>query len=195
MKIIQVNKEDVYENYRYMGISAILCEKSVTKKLFDNILQLSEKEKVIIQLFDSEKIATWKHIFIATLNAIAAFKQSRNIASQLSLEILLYATGQRQIRDAINILGVSEQTRKVAILILGDSKEKITAIFSQITELLNGKEEEKLLEIYNEEKLQQLLNTFKITKEELDATIRKEDKKEAIVKCILDRVSVFAVEK
>jgi len=60
---------------------------------------------------------------------------------------------------------------------------------------LNGKEEEKLLEIYNEEKLQRLLNTFKITKEELDATIRKEDKKEAIVKCILDRMSVFAVEK
>jgi len=40
-----------------------------------------------------------------------------------------------------------------------------------------------------------LLNIFKITKEELDATIRKEDKKEAIVKCILDRMSVFAVEK
>jgi len=51
MKIIQLNKEDVYENYRYMGISAILCEKSVTKKLFDNILQLSEKEKVPIQKF------------------------------------------------------------------------------------------------------------------------------------------------
>jgi len=195
MKIIQLRKEDIYENYRYMGISAILCEKPVTKKLLDNILKMPEKEKVIIQLFDSEKIATWKHVFIAALNAIAAFKQSRNIASQLSLEILLYATGQRQIKDAINLLGVFEQTRKVVTLIIGNSKEKITTVFSKIAALLNGKEEEKLLEIYSEEKLQQLLNAFKITEEEINAAMRNENKKGAIVKCILDRISVFAVEK
>ncbi len=178
-----------------MGISAILCEEPITKNLFDNILEISRKENVVIQLFDPEKIATWKHIFIAALNAIAAFKQSRNVASQLSLEILLYATGQRQIKDAINLLGVSKQIRKAAILVLGDSREKIIAFFEKIISLLNGREEEKLLEISSKEKMQQLLNIFKITEEEIYAAMREEDKKEAVVKSILDRISVFAVEK
>lgn len=195
MKIFQLNKEDIYKNYQYIGISAILCEEPITKNLFDNILEISRKENIVIQLFDSEKIATWKHLFIAALNAIAAFKQSRNVASQLSLEILLYATGQRQIKDAINLLGVSKQTRKVAVLILGDGREKIIAFFEKIISLLNGREEEKLLEINSKEKMQQLLNIFKITEEEIYATMREEDKKEAVVKSILDRISVFAVEK
>ncbi len=195
MRLIQLNKNDVYKNYRYMSISALTQIKPITKDVLEKIMLISEKENVVIQLFDARKIATWKHVFIATLNAIAAFKQKRNIASRLSLEILLYATAQRQIKDAINILGVSEQTKEVAILVLGETKEKVTTVFKQVVSFLNGKEEENLLEIYSKEKFNQLLNTFKIDEEEISAVTMEENEEEAVVKCIIDRISIFAVEK
>lgn len=195
MRLIQLNENDLYKNYRYMGISAITQVKPITKEILEKIILMSEKGNVIIQLFDVRKIATWKHIFIATINAIAAFKQKRNIASQLSLEILLYATAQRQIKDAINLLGVSEQTKEVAILILGETKGKMVAIFEQVANFLNGKEKENLLEILDEEKFNRLLNIFGISEEEINATMRGENKKEAVVKCIIDRISIFTVEK
>jgi len=195
MKLIQLNENDTYNTYRYLGISAITQVKPITKEMLEKVMLMSEKRNVIIQLFDARKIATWKHIFIATINAIAAFKQKRNIASQLSLEILLYATAQRQIKDAINLLGVSEETKEVAILVLGETEKKVVSAFKQVVDFLNGKEEENLLEIFNEAKLNKLLNTFKISEEEINAVITEESKEEAVVKCIIDRISIFAVEK
>jgi len=195
MKLIQLNENDTYNTYRYLGISAITQVKPITKEMLEKVMLMSEKRNVIIQLFDARKIATWKHIFIATINAIAAFKQKRNIASQLSLEILLYATAQRQIKDAINLLGVSEETKVVAILVLGETEKKVVSAFKQVVDFLNGKEEENLLEIFNEAKLNKLLNTFKISEEEINAVITEESKEEAVVKCIIDRISIFAVEK
>lgn len=195
MKLIQLNENDTYNTYRYLGISAITQVKPITKEMLEKVMLMSEKRNVIIQLFDARKIATWKHIFIATINAIAAFKQKRNITSQLSLEILLYATAQRQIKDAINLLGVSEETKEVAILVLGETEKKVVSAFKQVVDFLNGKEEENLLEIFNEAKLNKLLNTFKISEEEINAVITEESKEEAVVKCIIDRISIFAVEK
>lgn len=195
MKLIQLNENDTYNTYRYLGISAITQVKPITKEMLEKVMLMSEKRNVIIQLFNARKIATWKHIFIATINAIAAFKQKRNIASQLSLEILLYATAQRQIKDAINLLGVSEETKEVAILVLGETEKKVVSAFKQVVDFLNGKEEENLLEIFNEAKLNKLLNTFKISEEEINAVITEESKEEAVVKCIIDRISIFAVEK
>jgi len=195
MKLIQLNENDTYNTYRYLGISAITQVKPITKEMLEKVMLMSEKRNVIIQLFNARKIATWKHIFIATINAIAAFKQKRNITSQLSLEILLYATAQRQIKDAINLLGVSEETKEVAILVLGETEKKVVSAFKQVVDFLNGKEEENLLEIFNEAKLNKLLNTFKISEEEINAVITEESKEEAVVKCIIDRISIFAVEK
>ena len=48
------------------------------------------------------------------------------IAKTLSMEVLLYAAGQRQIKKAIEILGVKETTMDVVGLLLAETDQQLT---------------------------------------------------------------------
>lgn len=86
---------------------------------------ITHKYDVTIQAMNAELIAGDEHIISAVKKAIRAVDRKRNIASDLGLEILLYAAGRRQIERALAI-GVSESNlgenaKRVAIVIVDAS--------------------------------------------------------------------------
>ena len=72
-----------------------------------------------IQFFDAELVATWQHLYFAVLNALLAFRNERNISKSVAMEVILYASAQRQIRKAIQLVGVKRDSANVAVLIIG----------------------------------------------------------------------------
>jgi KEOPS complex subunit Cgi121 len=68
-----------------------------------------------VQFFDAELVATWQHLYFAVLNALLAFKTERNISKSVAMEVMLYASAQRQIRKAIQLVGVKCDSENVAV--------------------------------------------------------------------------------
>lgn len=86
---------------------------------------LDELDKIadgkVYQLFDADKITDHRHIHYAAANAYYALETGNNISNTLNVETLLYASTQDQIYKAIKAIGVSQKTRRIAILVVSDT--------------------------------------------------------------------------
>ena len=69
------------------------------------------KNSIIIQVFNAEIIFGRNHILSAYKHAKRAFEQKTNTTNSLAMEILLYASGERQLKLAIPKIGVKKGDR------------------------------------------------------------------------------------
>lgn len=87
-----------------------------------NAIKSLRSRGYLIQALDAAMVVSERHVFYAAEKAIAAFQEGRNVAKDLGIEILRYASGQRQIEKALS-LGVSDATERVALLIVDDLED------------------------------------------------------------------------
>ena len=75
-----------------------------------------------ICLLDARLVFGRDHLESAALHAIRA-RDSKTMSSRsLAMETLLYASGQRQVQDAIRVAGLRRETTTVGIVLFGDAK-------------------------------------------------------------------------
>jgi KEOPS complex subunit Cgi121 len=122
----------------------------------------------IIQIFNADHIAGKKHLFFATINALKAFEQGRNISNALEMETLLYASGQRQIDKAIEMIGYMPTSTQLAILMITSSQKEAEETEKKIDKFIPGIRDNSVLEILKENKVEELGKIFKISKLELE---------------------------
>ena len=83
------------------------------------LAELDKKvSSTVFQLFDADKIADQYHLYYAAANAYYAMKKGGNISNKLDVETLLYASTQNQISKAIKLIGVSEKTKRIAVVMI-----------------------------------------------------------------------------
>lgn len=73
-----------------------------------------------MQLMDAKAVAGWEHIKTAAKLAAISFNRGRNLARSPSTEILLYASAERQIKVAIEKVGVGPGSRAWVLLAVSD---------------------------------------------------------------------------
>jgi len=125
-----------------------------------------------VQFFDARLIAGWEHLYFAALNASNAFRNKLNISNSLAVEILLYASAQRQIKEAVRLLGLKPQSRQIAVLVLTESRERVASTLETVSEILGGKRDDSVLELTHE-KVEGIRELFGITDVELGAKLEK----------------------
>ncbi len=59
------------------------------------------------------------HLLSATAHALRAFERGRNVCSSLPMETLVYASGERQISKAMQKMGVTSGSGRIAIVFFG----------------------------------------------------------------------------
>ncbi len=115
-----------------------------------NIESFEKDHDVVIQAFNANLIFGEKHLISAVEHAIRAIKRKTNTTKSLGMEILLYASGERQLKLAIPKMGVKKGKNSVAFTLvnrIGENDVKISD--NLITELLKGlslKRNDKVLE-------------------------------------------------
>ncbi len=110
---------------------------------------------VTVQAVNADLVAGRGHIEFAADKAVLAFKEKRNLARDLGMEIMLYLRGRRQIEKALE-LGVREGMNNVAIIIVGDEPgcagDKARAVLDKVDEKVvdydHGKDE-ALMRLYD----------------------------------------------
>jgi tRNA threonylcarbamoyladenosine modification (KEOPS) complex Cgi121 subunit len=106
----------------YVTITA--TKNTYIKDINDTLKTLDKKivDKVY-QLFDADKIAGPLHLYYAAANAHHAIENENNISKKLDVETLLYASTQNQISKAIQTIGVSKKTQRIAVAVISKMNE------------------------------------------------------------------------
>ncbi|ELZ81961.1 KEOPS complex component [Haloferax sp. Atlit-6N] len=93
---------------------------------------VADETGATVQAFDARYVVDREHLERATELADRAIGRGNEIARDRAVEILLYASGRRQINRAFEI-GVSEGTLPVVILVDGgDEEDAEAALFDRL---------------------------------------------------------------
>ena len=158
---------------------------------FLKAVRKKKQQRVWVQFFNAELVATWQHLHFAVLNALLAFKNKRNISKSVMMEAMLYASAQRQIRRAIDLMGVKCDSANVAIVVIGESPDSVKAVLSAISEAIGLEPDEKVLE-FSRKKAQRIREAFGITEKELKAVMEKNNLEQAIVKLVIEKMALLS---
>jgi tRNA threonylcarbamoyladenosine modification (KEOPS) complex Cgi121 subunit len=179
----------------YVGIAEVKNLKHLGK---DELVQESNVQTNTIlatQFLNAQLVAGPLHLLSAAQNAYNAHTGNYALARSLDVEIIVYASLQHQIGQALEIMGVTDHQETVGIVVVGTSIEPIrNQIITFISEI--GTEIEPP---FNPDinAIKHILTTFNIQESELNLlNFGKsiESRRAALTRIIVSRVSVVALE-
>jgi KEOPS complex subunit Cgi121 len=183
----------IEETGKYVEITGFRNAKIKDVKEFVKAARRETPQSIWIQFFDAELVATWQHLHFAVLNALLAFKNERNISKSVAMETMLYASAQRQIRRAIELIGVKCNSANVAIVIIGESPNAVKVGLSAISKRLGKEPDETVLEL-TKEKIQSIRKAFGINAKELEAVMKKNNGEQALVNLVIERTALLSTQ-
>jgi KEOPS complex subunit Cgi121 len=123
-----------------MDCTRLVFGKPVINDLKEFIFALKDLQArtgYVIQAFDADLVACKEHLDFAVKKALQSFREGRNVAKDLGVEIMRYAAGERQIERAL-LMGISRSTKRVALLIIRQESGKADSWpdYSEISRLI-----------------------------------------------------------
>ena len=185
IKLEQLNKEIIMVGFR-----------NVQLKNINTFLEQfrTETKGAAIQFFNANHVAGYQHMYFAALNALHAFEKKINISNNLEVEALLYASAQRQIQKAVKMLGIKQESREVATLIMIDLDNKKVNYLGLVSEIIPGDRDDSVLDL-TEKKIGKIKKLFNISDIEFEATLKREGlEKEALTDLIIERMALLAIK-
>lgn len=170
--------------------------KNVKIKDINSFLEHARREikEACVQFFDAKLIAGQQHLYFAALNALEVFKRKANISSSLDIETLLYASAQRQIRKAVDMLGIKVDSSQVAVLIIAENRREMDNCLKVVSRLMPGERDDAVLEL-TDEKIEGIKRMFGISNLEIEAKLRRKGlEKEALADLMIEHVALLATQ-
>jgi KEOPS complex subunit Cgi121 len=146
------------------------------------VSSIASENEVVIQGLNADLIAGERHLHFAIGKALRAVAAGRNIAKDPGIEIMRYASGERQIERSFSI-GLREGENNAVFVLLGRMEDVIPALIA-IRELIDEKPCSELLD-YSDYKRKGILSLFGITDEEIGAS-----GEEHIPELVIERVAL-----
>ena len=180
----------------FNGYIAIAGFKNVKIKDVNGFLEHVRREvrEAHVQFFDAKLIAGQQHLYFAALNALKAFERKSTISSSLAIEALLYASAQRQIRKAVDMLGIKEDSPQVAVLIMAEDRQGIDDCLKVVSRLMSGERDDGVLGL-TDEKIKDIKKLFGVSDLEIEAKLRRKGlEREALVDLVIEHVALLATQ-
>jgi len=176
---------------------AIAGFSDVKIKDIEEFFQAINKEKqpnIEIQFFDANLVASWQHPYFAVLNALTAFKNKVNISKSLAMETMLYASAQRQIRRATQLVGIKQDSSNIAAIIIGEEPEAVESALSIVSKYVKAKHDDTILEL-SEKKKKIIQKAFGISNLEISTVAEKNDFTKALTDLVIERMALLATQR
>jgi KEOPS complex subunit Cgi121 len=105
------------------GDMTVRCAGARVRKGESNALlrRASELDAEIV-LMDACRVCGVDHLESAVFHARRAFQRGTNASNTLGMEVILYASGERQISKAKKKMGLHQETERVAVVVLGSEE-------------------------------------------------------------------------
>jgi KEOPS complex subunit Cgi121 len=181
----------IAEEARYVEITGFKNVKVDEPEQLLKSTRSGKQASVAVQFFNADLIATWEHLYFAVLNALTAFRTKRNISKNPAVEVMLYASAQRQIKKAIELVGVKPGCADVAVVAVSDNPEVIEGVVASVSKRFRAEPDETVLEL-SAAKAQNIRRAFTITDVEMVAVAKKGDTERALVDLVIERMALLA---
>jgi len=89
----------------------------------EKLAEFSKSKNVVAQVFNADMVYGENHLLSAAEHAIRAFRENTNVMRTLSMEVVLYAAGERQIGTALSKIGVTQGEGNYVFLIISSTPE------------------------------------------------------------------------
>lgn len=116
------------DNIQILGFRASIDSVGDTLDKINSIRQDGE----IIQLLNADSVVSRNHIFHAVNQAFSAFDRGENLANDISVEIVLRCSAQRQISKAFKMMGLHEGDMNLCVVLI-NSKDHLKELSSMFT--------------------------------------------------------------
>ncbi|MHA1408984.1 MAG: KEOPS complex subunit Cgi121 [Candidatus Odinarchaeia archaeon] len=187
-----------FENY---GVTITAFKRTENTKLSELIDLVGSHSaftnKPIIQLFNADRIATWKHLYFAAYLTLQNYHSAHMKSKTIELELMRLAAAKRHIKDAIDMLGLNENTKRIAFLSITIDSNTRSETWINYIKKLELTPELKLLNL-TDEKVHLILKLFNIPEIEYNILSRnytESDKYELIVKLVINRMASTVLKK
>ncbi len=152
-------------------------------------------EGVDLQLLRADRVAGREHIVFAARNAVDSFIGKDRRAKHLSMEFLLFATGEHQIVEAIKLLGVTASSRELALVALSGTSPDINTLSNRATEVVRGIPDDTVLDIKTTRKVEELRKAYNISDKELNSSRMPGEAENRVLKrLVIERSALLALE-
>jgi len=153
-----------------------------------------EVDEAHVQFFDAKLVASQQHLYFAALNALKAFEKKLNISNSPAIEVLLYASAQRQIRKAVDMLGIKPHSSQVAVLVIAETKRGADIALEAVSKLISGERDDSVLEL-TDEKFEGVKTLFDVSDLEIEAKLRKKGlEREALIDLVIEHVALLTTQ-
>jgi len=134
------------DNIKILGFRANIDSVGDTLDRINSI----KRDGEIIQLLNADSIVSKNHIIHGVNQAFLAFERGENLAKDISVEIVLRCSAQRQISKAFNLLGLQEGEMNLCAVLINcdDYSDELSGLFT-LDETVLTPDTENLIKIYN----------------------------------------------
>ncbi len=134
------------DNIQILGFRGTVDSVGDVLDLIEDIKEDGE----IIQLLNADAVVSRNHIIHGVNQAFLAFERGENLAKDISVEIVLRCSAQRQISKAFKILGLSEGEMNLCAVLINckNYSKELSEIFTPDDSILEA-DSEKIKDIYN----------------------------------------------
>ena len=120
-------------------------------KDIDSFLKIIEdfakNNNLTIQSFNADLIFGKDHIISSVEHALRAIDRKTNTTNSLEMEILLYASGNRQLKLAIPKMGVKKSSGNIALVFVNKEKSEVPKkLINDLLKSLNIEANDKVLD-------------------------------------------------
>jgi tRNA threonylcarbamoyladenosine modification (KEOPS) complex Cgi121 subunit len=148
-----------------------------------------------LQLLRADRIAGIEHIVFAARTAVDSFIGRDRRAKHLSMEFLLFATGEHQIVEAIKLLGVDESSAELALVGLSEHNIDSQGLIDRATEIVRGIPDDSVMEIGTTKKQEELKKAYNISDRQLNAARMPGETEYGLMKrLVLERSALLVLE-
>ncbi|WP_455367439.1 KEOPS complex subunit Cgi121 [[Eubacterium] cellulosolvens] len=187
MILVKLKEFKKYLGYTFIEGAAI----SDPKEIFKNF---STESDLISQLLNPRLLIGESHIYFGVINALNSFKKNWNISRHLSIEILLYLSGQRQIEKAFKMFGIQEGIQDIVVICIGQTDDRIAHFIDNAVQLLGGQVNDGKIEQWSNSRKRDVIAAYDITEKEIFA-IQQEDENspDGIKKILIERMALLSL--
>jgi tRNA threonylcarbamoyladenosine modification (KEOPS) complex Cgi121 subunit len=178
-----------------IGITEILNTKNLSQKELLELASSFSGESLTVQLLNGLLIADEIHVLSAAQNALNAQLGGYMLSRSLDVEIIVFASTQRQIGRALDALGVYDGLNDIAVVVVGIDSDSVEKTIRDLSARI-GKEVIPAFSA-SSERIKRIMDHYNISSKEINA-IAESDKIEsqiaALSRCLVSRVSLVAFD-
>jgi tRNA threonylcarbamoyladenosine modification (KEOPS) complex Cgi121 subunit len=164
----------------------------------DELIQLAKSfstDSLTVQLMNGLLIANETHLLSATQNAINAKRGEYMLSRSLDVEIIVFASAQRQIGRALDELGVYDGLNEIVVVMVGTDPSCVEQSIQDLAKKI-GMEITPAFRATSE-RIERIKSHYQINDKEIGAISDSDDLESqltALSRCLVSRVSLVAFD-